>query len=1212
MAALRRSTVLLAIAVVTGRETARAAPNVVPQACRAASDACGAGGPADGNGVLDPGETGSVQVRLRNSGNATATGLRALVVARSAGVTLLTDTLDYADLPAGAEAEGLVPIDVYLDPALACGDGVQLDVSVVWTGGFRQGTCTLQVPTACFPCGVDPCDPRFLTPWTAGVTGIEPGDLVADQTLDTLEGLWSLRVTWSGCDNHVFIVRYPGSGYSVATWDSSIDALVSASPDNVHYYFISAAATDVQAMSEVQAQASRTAAAIGRLSPERQAHWTPRFHHVSRRAGAIGGWLQALILARQSGPGWATAFAVDPSQRLRTIGLLYHVGTSGQPAMSFIANDVWWHDQQVELRRQLAYEPRTEVVVFDDQYVGGTWVDVVFPSRDEMATFDTMLFDLEYECNDPWNTLSCEWDYLHGLALCDGPSSNDCPTELGRWITPYGRGGRWLTDATAYMALVKDGGRMRFRYNPGYAYTTTFRIYLANRNRGLRPEAATFLYGGGAFNLSYNPAHPPREVEVPGWARRIEMAALITGHGFGDAANCAEFCNHQHRFTLNGSEYWQEHPIAGTFDGCQQQIADGARPNGFGTWHYGRGGWCTAKDVVFWRADATAAAREGWNDVTYQGLYQGMDYEPMPGSGGGFGARIDMSSYVVFFVKTAEVDCANALDDDGDGHADCDDSGCLAVSACMGLDPDGDWVPPGRDNCLTVSNADQADVEADGVGDQCDLCPAVADPDQADADGDGVGDACETADRDGDGVVDGTDNCPAVANPAQPNLDGDALGDGCDNCPLAANDDQLDQDGEGVGDACDNCPGARNAAQPDADTDGVGDACDNCRDAANAGQEQGDADSLGDACDNCALVSNQGQQDGDADGVGDACDPCPAIAGGDTTDTDGDGDGDACDLCPTVPNPGQASSDGDGLGDACDNCPLIDNPTQSDADGDGVGDPCEIEDRDGDTVRDGADNCVAVANAGQENGDTDTLGDACDNCDGVDGLDQADSDADGAGDLCDNCPGLPNPTQADQDADGAGDACSDDDGDGLTGEDEGRLGTDPLEPDTDMDGLGDGEELPRGLSPTDPDFDLDTVLDGGDNCPFTPNPTQGDADGDGVGDACEPGARDVSIRVSRVTRTRLHVSWDEVPGARRHDYYAGDLADLWSARTLGHDEVVACGWPVGPGASDHADLVPAGRSRYYLMSVVLPDADEYGADSAGAARRASAAAPPCP
>ena len=57
--------------------------------------------------------------------------------------------------------------------------------------------------------------------------------------------------------------------------------------------------------------------------------------------------------------------------------------------------------------------------------------------------------------------------------------------------------------------------------------------------------------------------------------------------------------------------------------------------------------------------------------------------------------------------------------------------------------------------------------------------------------------------------------------------------------------------------------------------------------------------------------------------------------------------------------------------------------------------------------------------------------------------------------------------------------------------------------DADGDGLGDA---------CDPDMDGDGVPNGTDNCPRTGNPTQGDSDGDGLGNACDRAPLPAALR----------------------------------------------------------------------------------------------------
>jgi uncharacterized delta-60 repeat protein len=197
-------------------------------------------------------------------------------------------------------------------------------------------------------------------------------------------------------------------------------------------------------------------------------------------------------------------------------------------------------------------------------------------------------------------------------------------------------------------------------------------------------------------------------------------------------------------------------------------------------------------------------------------------------------------------------------------------------------------------------------------------------------------------------------------------------------------------------------------------------------------------------------------------------------------DADGDGFGEpgaavtTCD--PAVP-PDHAANAGD-----CDDTSPDVRPGGPEV-CDGAANDCsepgwpELVDADRDLVEDTCDNCASTSNPLQADADADARGNACDNCRRVPNPEQANADADVHGDDCDNCGLDANDAQSDADGDATGDACEvDSDDDGVL-EDDGDAVDDPC--------TG------------------GRIASCDDNCPVAANPLQGDADGDGRGDACD-------------------------------------------------------------------------------------------------------------
>jgi hypothetical protein len=183
-------------------------------------------------------------------------------------------------------------------------------------------------------------------------------------------------------------------------------------------------------------------------------------------------------------------------------------------------------------------------------------------------------------------------------------------------------------DVSALLPLLAGGGTRRLAFYTTQPYTVTLSLRLFSSAKPERPEETYPLFQADVtFDASYNEAFDATTLFIPGDAVKVEIASVITGHGMSPPDNCAEFCNTEHTFTVNGVAFTRDFPWTEVIQGCMDQVREGTVPNQYGTWWYGRGGWCPGKEVQVHTFDVTAAALLGAdNTFDYQGLHDGAPY----------------------------------------------------------------------------------------------------------------------------------------------------------------------------------------------------------------------------------------------------------------------------------------------------------------------------------------------------------------------------------------------------------------------------------------------------------------------------------------------------------------------------------------------------------------------------------------------------------
>jgi len=510
-------------------------------------------------------------------------------------------------------------------------------------------------PTYCE--GLGESDRMFDADGPYGTTRWLTAEDFTIETIDRVE--WTLSEQWTGCDSYAFIpdnLIY-SSLNGANLWEDGVAQLIEMSPPNAHYFFISQRSSNGEAEPILQAMAERIEDTLSELGDDDAAWWADRLHVVRGRLGAREDWLPAAMAAGRPG------FTIDRFQRIREIGSLADVerfSSALQAAgqwpwennLAYVANELRYFEYEAERQDTLdAQEDVTIVRPFSGEVLGlRAKTYVTLPDAEAMAEFDTLEIDLQMWCPDQvaMETGNCgAWDYLSHIYIRDAETKSTW-YEVARFITTYHRAGRYLVDASPLLAKLSKSGRWEVRYeisppwNP-QAYLTEMEFRFSNQGKGMRPSEATVqLWDGKGFNENYNVDREPITADIPATARKVEIWALITGHG-GDTANCAEFCNHQHEWTIGDDVFFHEHDTIGNDVACRDAIDEGTVPNQSGTWWFGRGGWCPGQHVIPVVFDVTDSVTPGAEaTVTYRGLFNGST---PPANAG----NIRMTSWLVIY-----------------------------------------------------------------------------------------------------------------------------------------------------------------------------------------------------------------------------------------------------------------------------------------------------------------------------------------------------------------------------------------------------------------------------------------------------------------------------------------------------------------------------------------------------------------------------------
>jgi hypothetical protein len=285
----------------------------------------------------------------------------------------------------------------------------------------------------------------------------------------------------------------------------------------------------------------------------------------------------------------------------------------------FEAEEPWYQAED------LSYADGTTVVTaFDqaDQYFGSdnfrTIESVVeFPEEGDWAQIG-MFFRLE--C--PESGLCDHWDRTGSIQLVKNAGTDDAESiEILRHITPYKIEMSNYVDVTELAPLLKGTQTLTSFIDtwvgPGHAQGEGWRVtarFVFYPGPPAGPDELINVWGKRSITVgqtaegeTVDDQIDPVSFNIPSDATRVVAHLTTTGHSFGNTSNCAEFCEIRHNVIIN-EEVYSTNPWRGDCD------VNPVSPQ-YGTWEYGRNGWCPGAVSVGHQIDITDAVEIGADNV---------------------------------------------------------------------------------------------------------------------------------------------------------------------------------------------------------------------------------------------------------------------------------------------------------------------------------------------------------------------------------------------------------------------------------------------------------------------------------------------------------------------------------------------------------------------------------------------------------------------